>query len=178
MPLPLTVSCFSKIQIGFTFLVLAHPGSLGQSAVKQLNVCVCVCVHVRVRVGVCGCMSSYCITTAVLTRDCAGPPTPVPCRRTPSSPTTSPTGRCTSTGEAAAAPRWAGPRAAAPPPGGRWCEEGQCPGAGSGSWRRGLTSRAKFPSSRRLTDDCRTPTCVSAITAETLTIQDGGRRPF
>ena len=115
--------------------------------------CACVCV--------CGCMSSYCITTAVLTRDCAGPPTPVPCRRTPSSPTTSPTGRCTSTGEAAAAPRWAGPRAAAPPPGGRWCEEGQCPGAGSGSWRRGLTSRANFPSSRRSTDDCRTPTCVS-----------------
>ena len=31
MPLPLTVSCFSKIQIGFTFLVLAHP----------LNMCVC-----------------------------------------------------------------------------------------------------------------------------------------
>jgi len=28
MPLPLTVSCFSKIQIGFTFLVPAHPGSL------------------------------------------------------------------------------------------------------------------------------------------------------
>jgi len=27
MPLPLTVSCLSKIQIGFTFLVLAHPGS-------------------------------------------------------------------------------------------------------------------------------------------------------
>jgi len=27
MPLPLTVSCFSKIQIGRTFLVLAHPGS-------------------------------------------------------------------------------------------------------------------------------------------------------
>ena len=26
MPLPLTVSCFSKIQIGFTFLVLADPG--------------------------------------------------------------------------------------------------------------------------------------------------------
>ena len=41
MPLPLTVSCFSKIQIGFTFLVLAHPGSPGQRAVKQ--VCVCVC---------------------------------------------------------------------------------------------------------------------------------------
>ena len=32
MPLPLTVSCFSKTQIGFTFLVPAHPGSLGQNA--------------------------------------------------------------------------------------------------------------------------------------------------
>jgi len=30
MPLPLTVSCFSKIQIVFTFLVLAHPGSPGK----------------------------------------------------------------------------------------------------------------------------------------------------
>jgi len=26
MPLPLIVSCFSKIQIGFAFLVPAHPG--------------------------------------------------------------------------------------------------------------------------------------------------------
>ena len=41
MPLPLTVSCFSKIQIGFTFLVPAHPGSPGQRAVKR--VCVYVC---------------------------------------------------------------------------------------------------------------------------------------
>jgi len=40
MPLPLTVSCFSKIQIGFTFLVLAHLGSPGERAVKR--VCVCV----------------------------------------------------------------------------------------------------------------------------------------
>jgi len=40
MPLPLTVSCFSKIQIGFTFLVLAQLGSPGKRAVK----CVCVCV--------------------------------------------------------------------------------------------------------------------------------------
>jgi len=39
MPLPLTVSCFSKIQIGFTFLVPAHPGSPGQRAVKLLRVC-------------------------------------------------------------------------------------------------------------------------------------------
>ena len=30
MPLPPIVSCFSKIQIGFTFLVPAHPGSPGK----------------------------------------------------------------------------------------------------------------------------------------------------
>jgi len=36
MPLPLTVSCFSKIQTSFTFLVPAHPGSPGQRAVKQV----------------------------------------------------------------------------------------------------------------------------------------------
>ena len=41
MPLPLTVSCFSKIQIGFTFLVLAHLGIPGQRAVKR----VCVCAY-------------------------------------------------------------------------------------------------------------------------------------
>jgi len=40
MPVPLTVSCFSKIQIGFAFLVPAHPGSPGKRAVKR--VCVCV----------------------------------------------------------------------------------------------------------------------------------------
>ena len=43
MPLPLTVSCFSKIQIGFTVLVLAHPGSPGKK--EPLNVCVCVCQY-------------------------------------------------------------------------------------------------------------------------------------
>ena len=36
MPLPLTVSCFSKIQTGFTFLVLAHLGSPGQRAIKRV----------------------------------------------------------------------------------------------------------------------------------------------
>ena len=36
MPLPLTVSCFSKIQTGFTFLVLTHLGSPGQRAVKRV----------------------------------------------------------------------------------------------------------------------------------------------
>ena len=41
MPLSLTVSCFSKIQIGFTFLVPADLGSPGKG---PLNGCVCVCV--------------------------------------------------------------------------------------------------------------------------------------
>jgi len=39
MPLPLTVSCFSKIQIGFTILV---PADLGSPEKGPLNVCVCV----------------------------------------------------------------------------------------------------------------------------------------
>ena len=38
IPLPLTVSCFSKIQIGFTFLVPAHPGSPRKRAVKRVCV--------------------------------------------------------------------------------------------------------------------------------------------
>jgi len=42
MPLPLTVSCFSKIQIGFIFLVPAHLGSPGQRAVEW----VCECAKV------------------------------------------------------------------------------------------------------------------------------------
>jgi len=45
MPLPLTVSCSTKIQTGFTFLVPAHPGNPGQGAVKW--VCVCVCVIIK-----------------------------------------------------------------------------------------------------------------------------------
>ena len=36
MPLPLTISCFSKIQTGFTFLVLVVPEK------GPLNGCVCV----------------------------------------------------------------------------------------------------------------------------------------
>ena len=39
MPLPLSVSCLSKIQLGFTFLVLAHLGSPGKG---PLNGCVCL----------------------------------------------------------------------------------------------------------------------------------------
>jgi len=66
IPLPLTVSCFSEIQISLTFLVLAHLGSPGQKAVKW--VCVCVlsskrnvsyrlirlfCFQGGIRVGIC-----------------------------------------------------------------------------------------------------------------------------
>ena len=45
MPLPLAVSCFSEIQIGFTLLVPVHPGSPGKRAVKR--VC-CVCAPVGI----------------------------------------------------------------------------------------------------------------------------------
>jgi len=52
MPLPLAVSCFSKTQIGFTFLVPVHPGSPRKIAVKRVCVCVCACVRACVRVCV------------------------------------------------------------------------------------------------------------------------------
>jgi len=39
IPLPLTVSWFSKIQIGLTFLVPADPGSPGKRVVKRVCVC-------------------------------------------------------------------------------------------------------------------------------------------
>ena len=46
MPLPLTVSCFSKIDWFYLSGTgsEAHPGSPGQSAVKWVCVCMCVCV--------------------------------------------------------------------------------------------------------------------------------------
>ena len=50
MPLPLTVSCFSKIQIGFTFLVPADPGSPGQRAIKRVCVCNVLVTGVAVQV--------------------------------------------------------------------------------------------------------------------------------
>ena len=43
MPLPLTISCFSKIQIGLTFLVPADPGIPGKRAVKWVYVYMYVC---------------------------------------------------------------------------------------------------------------------------------------
>ena len=69
MPLPLTVSCFSKIQIGFTFLVPAHLGSPGQRAVKRARVCVCACACacVCVRTYYC-CHSRHCYAVAVAFR--------------------------------------------------------------------------------------------------------------
>jgi len=51
MPLPLTVSCFSKIQTGFTFLLPAHLGSSGKRAVKRVCVCVCVLLNLRYSLG-------------------------------------------------------------------------------------------------------------------------------
>ena len=53
MPLPLTVSCFSKIQIGFTFLVPAHPGSPGHRAVKRVCVTVTLSVTVNLQQSFC-----------------------------------------------------------------------------------------------------------------------------
>jgi len=44
MPLSLGVSCFSKIQIGFTFLVPAHLGSPGKGPLNMCCVCVIVCL--------------------------------------------------------------------------------------------------------------------------------------
>jgi len=44
MLVPLTVSCFSKIQIGFIFLVPDHLGSPGKGPLSGVCVCVCVCV--------------------------------------------------------------------------------------------------------------------------------------
>jgi len=63
MPLPLTVSCFSKIQIGFTFLVPAHPGSPGKRAVKWY---VCVCANEEWRA--CGCDQVRRVRLALLER--------------------------------------------------------------------------------------------------------------
>jgi len=48
VPLPLTVSCFVKIQIDLTFLVPAYPGSPGKRAIKCVCVLACVLVFIMV----------------------------------------------------------------------------------------------------------------------------------
>ena len=53
MPLPRTVPCFSKIQIGFTLLTRVVPDK------GPLNVCVCVCVCARARACVRACVRVY-----------------------------------------------------------------------------------------------------------------------
>ena len=55
-PLPLTVSCFSKIQIGFTFLVPAHLSSPRKRAVKW------VCVYTDIAVRSLTCHTTVCVT--------------------------------------------------------------------------------------------------------------------
>jgi len=51
MPLPLTVSCFSKIHTGFTFLVPAHLGSPGQRAIPRVCVCVIIIIIIMFECG-------------------------------------------------------------------------------------------------------------------------------
>jgi len=66
MPLLLTIFFFSKIQIGFTFLVPVHLCSPRKRAVNRVCVCVCVCVCACVRVRVCVCVSvSVCLSVTV-----------------------------------------------------------------------------------------------------------------
>jgi len=65
MPLPLTVSCFSKIQSGFTSLVPAHLCSPGKRAVKR------VCVHCTKVVGMTSAegFPVYAVCISILERD-------------------------------------------------------------------------------------------------------------
>ena len=64
MPLPLTVYGFSKIQIGFTFLVPAHRVVPEKG---PLNVCVRACVRACVRVRSRACARA-CVRVCVFTR--------------------------------------------------------------------------------------------------------------
>jgi len=69
MPLPLTVSSFSKIQIGFTFLVPTHPGIPGKRAVKRM--CVCVRGWGHNDAGALLCMSQRRRLSVCVYRDCS-----------------------------------------------------------------------------------------------------------
>ena len=57
MPLTLTVSCFSKIQIGFSFVVPAHLGSPGKKAVKR------VCVTIPCNLSLVACFLTLMLVT-------------------------------------------------------------------------------------------------------------------
>ena len=70
MPLPLTVSCFSKIQIGFTFLVPTHPGSPGKRAVKWVCVLTGCSVLNMLFGGLCNCSVEPCLIPTVFTLLC------------------------------------------------------------------------------------------------------------
>ena len=61
MPLPLTVSCFSKIQIGFAFLVPAYLGSPGKGAT---NGCVCDRLKIPLNYG-CLNVTNLCISAVL-----------------------------------------------------------------------------------------------------------------
>ena len=69
MPLPLTISCSSKIQIGFTHLVPADPASPGQRAVKR----VCVCVSEELQLDFNTCNMLHPNATWLVSRDENGP---------------------------------------------------------------------------------------------------------
>ena len=74
MPLPLTVSCFSKIQIGFTYTYLV-PAHLGSPEKGPLNGCVCVCVCVCVWNRITGSLGRWvtkCDPVSCLVQTCAG----------------------------------------------------------------------------------------------------------
>ena len=65
MLLPLTVSCFSKIQIGFSFLVPAYPVVPEKG---PLNVCVCVCIYLDTNIWILllACCSPFLTSLSVL----------------------------------------------------------------------------------------------------------------
>ena len=72
MPLPLTVSCFSKIQTDFTFLLPAHLGSPGKGPLNvcvrvRVRACVCVCVCEGVCVRVCVCVFIWWLSILIFT---------------------------------------------------------------------------------------------------------------
>jgi len=72
MPLLLTVSCFSKIQIGFTFMVPAHPGSPGKGAVKRVYIYIYMQIAVSLRLSLLrlkNCRYCYYDHEAVFTAD-------------------------------------------------------------------------------------------------------------